>query len=361
MKVLHIERIAGIGGAERHVLTLLPALRERGADVAFVGLDDTAAAPEPFYAELDAHGIPYERVDQPGDVDPRVAVRLALAVRRFGPDLIHTHLVHADVYGALVPLVPIVSTKHNDDPFRAGAFRYAERALARRARRVIVITDALRRFNVERVGLPAKKVVTVHYGLDRLPDAWARNEDAGVPERARVLLAVARLSRQKGVDVAVRALASIRRSVPDAVLVVLGEGSERAELERLAGELGVADAVFLPGRVGDVAAWLQRAEVVVHPARWEGFGLGLLEAMLASKPIVASRVSAIPELVADERTGILVRPDEPGELAFAVERLLDDRALAARLGEAGRSHAHSEFSVARMAERTLQVYRDAVG
>jgi glycosyltransferase involved in cell wall biosynthesis len=182
-----------------------------------------------------------------------------------------------------------------------------------------------------------------------------------VPAGARVLLAIARLTPQKGVDVAVRALALARERHPDAVLVVLGEGPERTALEELARSLGVADAVFLPGRVGDVAAWLVRAEVVVHPARWEGFGLALLEAMLAGRPVVAARASSAPELVADGETGILVPTDDPPALAGALGRLLDAPDLAHRFGEAGALRARDRFSVARMADRTLDVYRGALG
>jgi alpha-1,3-rhamnosyl/mannosyltransferase len=109
--------------------------------------------------------------------------------------------------------------------------------------------------------------------------------------------------------------------------------------------------VFLPGRVPDVAAWLERATAYVHPARWEGFGLGVLEAMLAGLPVVASNVSSLPELVGD--TGVLVRPDDPSALALGVARALD----APSLGAAGRTRARAEFSVARMADRTAALYR----
>ena len=130
------------------------------------------------------------------------------------------------------------------------------------------------------------------------------NPPDDVPDGARILLAVSRLTAQKGIDVAIRALPSLP---DDTVLVVLGEGPERAALEGLARELGVERRVFLPGRVPDVAAWLRRADVLVHPARWEGFGLGVLEAMLAGLPVVATRVSSLPELVVDGETGLLVR------------------------------------------------------
>ena len=339
MKVLHVHRIGGIGGSERHLLTLLPALAARGIDVSFLGLDDPARAPDPFY---DALTVPYERLPAPRDVDPGLAWRVVRASRN--ADLVHTHLVHADVYGALGAR-RLVSTKHNDDPFRTGTFRFVERALARRASRVIAITDALARFQIERVGLPSDKVEVIHYGLDDLPQAWGANPDDPVPLDAPVLLAVCRLEPQKGVDVAIRALDEI----PGAHLVVLGEGPQRAELERLG-----PDRVHLLGRVPDVAAWLRRADVLVHPVRWEGFGLAVLEAMLACLPVVATNVSSLPELVGD--AGILVSPDDPSALATAVNSLLAD---PADFGERGLARARAEFSVAKMADRTLAVYESA--
>jgi glycosyltransferase involved in cell wall biosynthesis len=345
MNVVHIHRIGGIGGSERHLLTLLPALAERGVDVRFLGLDDPSRAPDPFYERLT---VPFERTPAPHDLDPRLAVRVARAAR--GADLVHTHLVHADVYGALGAR-RLVSTKHNDDPFRAGAFRYVERALTRRAGRVVAITHSLARFLVERVGLPRDKVTTIHYGLDDLPRAWGENPPTPVSEDARVLLAVCRLEPQKGVDVAVRALPAVRERHASAELVVLGEGPERAALERLARDLDVP--VHLPGRVPDVAAWLRRADLLVHPARWEGFGLALLEAMLAELPVVATNVSSIPEIVADGETGLLVPPDDPDALAVALARVLADPGT---FGAAGRERARTEFSVARMVDETLAVY-----
>ena len=349
VRVLHVHRIGGIGGSERHLLTLLPALAERGIDVSFLGLDDTSRAPDPFYEEL---RVPFERVPAPRDLDPRLAVRIRHAAR--GCDLVHTHLVHADVYGAFSGK-RVVSTKHNDDPFRAGAFRFVERLLSRRSTKVVAITEALARFQVDRVGLPADKVEVIHYGLDGLPAAWGVNPADDLPAAARVLLAVSRLEPQKGIDVAVRALAEIRHHHPEVELVVLGEGPQRGELEELARSLGVS--LHLAGRVPDVAAWLRRADLLVHPARWEGFGLALLEAMLAELPVVATRVSSIPEIVADGETGLLVAPDDPKALARAIQTVLDD---PRDYGQRGRERARATFGVARMADRTIGVYERAV-
>jgi glycosyltransferase involved in cell wall biosynthesis len=346
VRVVHVHRMRGIGGSERHLLTLLPALAARGVEPVFVGLDDPAWDASDFYNAL---AVPAVRIRSPRDVDPLLLARL---VRELRADVVHTHLVHADLYGGLAAKLrgsPLVSTKHNDDPFRTGPYRVVERALARLADRVITITDALRAFTVERVGVPAKKVETIHYGLDALPQAWGTNPPDSVPEGKRVLLAVSRLTPQKGLDVAVRALAQL---ADDVVLVVLGEGPERPRLGALAEELGVGERLFLLGRVPDVAAWLQRAHVFVHPARWEGFGLAVLESMLAGLPAVAATVSSLPELIEADVTGVLVPPDDAPALAAGIVTALH----RPELGQAAKARAHSEFSVDRMATRTLDVY-----
>jgi glycosyltransferase involved in cell wall biosynthesis len=338
MRVVHVHRIGGIGGSERHLLTLLPALAASGVDVRFVGLDMPGA--DPFYDEL---SVPFQRLSRPW--------QLRAALKRAEPDLVHTHLVHADVYGAVSTRTPIVSTKHNPDPFRAGPWRFAERALARRAKRIIAISEAVRRFSVDDVGLPESKLEVIHYGLDALPEPWGENPELPIPDDAPLLLCVARLAPQKGVDTAIRALPSI----PDAMLLVLGEGPERARLEALARELGVAERVLMPGRVGDVAALYRRCNVVVHPARWEGFGLAMLEGMLAGKPVVAARAGSAPELVADGRTGLLFPPDDVEALAHDVATVRADWMF----GTLGLGRARSEFSVARMTHRTLALYESA--
>ena len=155
-----------------------------------------------------------------------------------------------------------------------------------------------------------------------------------------------------------RAFARVRATLPDARLAILGSGPLEAETRRLAAELGLEDAVTLPGRT-DIRDWLERADVFVHSSRWEGFGIVLLEAMLAGLPVVATRVSAVPEVVADGETGLLVEPGDDTGLAEA----LGASALGPRsCGRARRRPASSvrrtEFSVARMTERTLAVYGD---
>lgn len=345
MRVVHVHRMRGVGGSERHLLALLPALSERGVDVVFVGLDDSGWDVTPFY---DALAVPARRL--------RGSRGLRRTLAELRPEVVHTHLVHADAYGALASIGRrwrLVSTKHNDDRFRTGPFRFVERALTRRASRVIAITHALKQFSVEQVGLPAAKIDVVHYGLDDVR-AWGSGP---APPEGPFVLVVGRLVEQKGIDVAISALTQL----PGVRLAVLGEGPERPRLEALARELRLGDRVLLPGRVGDVAAWLRAAALVLHPVRWEGFGLAVLEAMLSARAVIASDVSSVPELVVDGETGLLVPSEDPTTLAAAARELLGAPERAAAMGAAGLARARAEFSVARMADATLEVYARASG
>jgi glycosyltransferase involved in cell wall biosynthesis len=363
VKVLHLHKLTGVSGSENHLLALLPALRERGIDARFLGLDVPGTDAPRFHAALDELGVPHASVRCGADVSPRIARDVLRAVRAESPDLLHTHLVHADVYGALAARrlrVRYVSTRHNDDRYLLGPFRYVDRAFARGARLLIAISDAVRAF-LERAGHDAAKLTTIHYGLDALPAAPSSPtpDEVGIPADAPLALAVGRLIEQKDHATLVRAFARVRERHPDARLAILGSGPLGGATRALAASLGVADGVALPGRT-EIRDWLERADVFVHTSRWEGFGIVLLEAMLAGLPIVATRVSAVPEVVVDGVTGALVPAGDVEGVARELAALLDDTELRRRLGEAGRERALTEFSVARMAERTIDVYSESV-
>jgi len=362
VKVLHVVKSQGVGGAERHLLTLLPALRERDIDARLLSLDAGGDA-QRFHDALDEAGVPWLRVACGSDVNPALAARVLRAARAERPDLLHTHMVHGDVYGSLAAhalRMPFVSSRHNDDRYLLGPFRYVDRAFMQGVRRIIAISDAVRAFH-ERAGLPRAKLVTIHYGLDELPAEHSEltPSDAGIPDEAPLALSVARLIAQKDHASLLRAFARVHAGNPDARLAILGWGPLENSLRALVRELGLDDVVSIPGRV-EPRAWLQRADVFAHTPRWEGFGIVLLEAMLASLPVVATRVSAVPEIVVAGETGALVAPGDVDGIARALGELLGDDAQQRKLGEAGLRRVRSEFSVARMADATVGVYRGAL-
>lgn len=360
--VLHVHKITGIGGSERHLLALLPALRERGVDARFLGLDVPGSDAPRFYEALDAAAVPHTSVRCTLDVSPRMLAAVIRAVRRERPALLHTHLVHADVYGATAATalqIPVVSSRHNDDRYLLGPFRHVDRMFARPTRRIVAISDAVHRFLVQ-AGLPAEKIVTIHYGLDGVPEARSEVTPAklGVDPDAPVVLAIGRLTAQKDHPTLLRAFARAHARHPSAILVILGIGPLETETRALVQELGLAGSALLPGRL-EIRDWLDRADLFVHTSRWEGFGLVLLEAMLAGLPVVATRVSAVPEVVADGETGLLFEPGDAEGIGDAIDALLGDPPRAAALGAAGLLRARTRFSVARMADRTIALYADA--
>jgi glycosyltransferase involved in cell wall biosynthesis len=362
VKVLHATNVRGVGGAEQHLLALLPALRERGVDARFLSLDAGGDA-ERFHSALDDRDVPWRRVRSGFDVSPRLAAGVVRAVRTEAPDLLHTHMVHADVYGSIAAhalRIPFVSTRHNDDRYLLGPFRYVDRAFMHGARRIIAISDAVRVFH-EEAGLPARKLVTIHYGLDHVPapPSEMTPEGVGIDPGAPLVLAIGRLIEQKDHATLLRAFAQVHAAQPAARLAILGWGRLEEQTKLLVRELRLESAALVLGRV-EPRDWLLRADVFAHSSRWEGFGIVLLEAMLAGLPIVATRVSAVPEIVVDGTTGLLSEPGDHARMASHLEELLTDRNRRAALGAAGLERARREFSVDRMADRTVAAYRDAL-
>jgi glycosyltransferase involved in cell wall biosynthesis len=297
------------------------------------------------------------------DVSPRLAANVLRAVRIESPDLLHTHMVHADVYGSIAAhalRTPFVSTRHNDDRYLLGPFRHVDRAFMRGVRRIVAISDAVREFHV-RAGLPAKKLVTIHYGLDDLPTERSEvtPEAVGIPEDAPLVLAIGRLIEQKDHTTLLEAFARVHRTHPNARLALLGWGPLEAQTKALVHRLDLGDAAFVLGRV-EPRDWLARADVFAHTSQWEGFGIVLLEAMLSRLPVAATRVSAIPEIVVDGETGLLVPAGDAVAVADALTRLLDDVDLRRRLGQSGLDRARNAFSVQRMVDQTIGVYDEAL-
>ena len=204
--------------------------------------------------------------------------------------------------------VPYVSTRHNDDRYLLGPFRYVDRAFARPARRLIAISDAVRRF-LERAGHAPEKLVTVHYGLDALPATHrprSTPEAAGIPTASRSLLAVGRLIAQKDHATLLRAFARIRERTSGCAARDPGQraaGSGDARARARARRWTTPSSSPAGQEPGD---WLARADVFVHTSRWEGSGSSCSRRCSPRLPIVATSVSAVPEVVVDGETGLLV-------------------------------------------------------
>jgi glycosyltransferase involved in cell wall biosynthesis len=209
---------------------------------------------------------------------------------------------------------------------------------ARRAPRVLVTSEHSRRVAVAAYGLDPARVAVVPEGIDL--GSWQRTgERAGDGERPPVVLSVARQYRRKDTRSLLEAFARLRESHPEARLRIVGGGPELPRLRARARELGLGERVTFLGELPDDGAVRREylaADVFCLPSLQEGFGIAYLEAMAAGLPVVATRTTAVPEVVPDGEVGLLVPPRDPDALAAALARLLDDEPLRRRLGEAGR-------------------------
>jgi glycosyltransferase involved in cell wall biosynthesis len=357
--VLHLQKVAGISGSEAHLLSLLPRLKERGWDIRFMMLHEHEPGAWDFARELRARGIPLDAIPLAADVDPIAFLRLAAYLARARPKILHTHLVHADVYGQLTGAltgVPVrVSTKHGFNEFRENrGFALGDRAIASLAHRHIAISRGLARYLEEVEGFDGSSFEIVHYGID--PD--------GAPEPYRHpeprLLCVGRLIPIKGHIVLFRALAEARRRVPSLRLDIAGRGPLEPALRALAKELEIEDAVHFLGYVVPVQRAIEEAAIVVVPSMGEGFGMVALEAMERARPVIAAEIGGLGELVEDGVTGLLVPPGEAEPLAEAIVRLAGDLELAARMGAAGRERAVEQFLQERCTDRTELLYEESL-
>ena len=356
--VLHVGKVSGISGSENHLLLLLPALAQLGFDIRFALLHENEPGAEEFARRLEEGGVPVERIRLPVAVAPHAVWRLVATIRRQRPAILHTHLVHADFLGLLagrVCRVPVLaSTKHGFNTFRENrAFAVADRAVSRPASLHIAISHGLARYLARVEGFAEDDFVVVPYGI--VADA----EVAADPEPGS-LVCVGRLVPIKGHDVLLRAFAVAQMALPGLDLRLAGSGALEPELRRRVAELGLEGAVHFLGRVSPVQPLLESAGIVVVPSLGEGFGMVALEAMERGRPVIASDVGGLPEIVVDGETGLIVPNGDDAALAAAIVDLAQDPVRAAAMGRAGRRRAVEVFDQRRCTERTAALYDAAL-
>jgi glycosyltransferase involved in cell wall biosynthesis len=368
MRVVHIIKVVRIAGAEQHLLTLLEGLRANHIDARIVLLVEPSNPMENYVQAAGARGIPLERVVIRSHVDMSLHYRLWKLLKDLQPDIVHTHLLHADLFGipaARAAGVPIVVTsRHNDNTFRRRSpIKQMNRSLWEMADAGIAISHALARFCIEIEGAPPEKIHTIYYGLDA--NRWS--VDAGSARavlrgelnmgKQDMLVGLAcRLIEQKGVNYGLRAFERVAQHFPTAHLVIAGEGPMRDALENQARWMVASERVHFLGWRADVPFLLAGLDILLAPSLWEGFGLVLLEAMAQAVPIIASDVSALPEIVVHGETGLLVPPRDADALAEALALLLGDKALRRHLGLMGQERLEDHFDTARMIGETIALY-----
>jgi glycosyltransferase involved in cell wall biosynthesis len=355
------------GGAEQQVRLLAERLQRRGNVVRVVSMLTLWPAARPLVDELAGLGIPVDSLGmRRGIGDPRALVRLARVVRRWRPDILHAHMVHANLLARvsrlLVRTPVVVSTMHNQN--EGGQWRYLAYRLTHRLSDLsTAVSDEAVAVIIRRGGAPEGGLLAVPNGVatewfapDRERRIRIRNE-LGAGE-AFAWLAAGRLVHEKGFDLLLDAFADLRREHPAIRLFVAGTGPLEDQLKRKVADLALESHVTLLGFRTDLGDLMQGADAYVLSSRWEGLPMVLLEAAASSLPIVATDVAGARSAVLDGVSGIRVAVEQPGELRAAMDALM--RLPAAErlaMGRAGRAHAVETFDLERVVDRWEALYR----
>lgn len=356
------------GGAEEQVVRLAYAFDDRGWAVRIVSL----VPPSPMPADFQGRGIPLSDLGmRPSVPDPRGVVRLAREVSAFRPDVVHAHMVHANLLARAVRLVrpfPVLVCTHHSQTMagvhrdRTRLFELAHRLTDPLADASTAISRSAAEYYVGRRAVPASKMRVVPNGIDA--GRYAHDPAARVRLRAEldlegrfVWLAVGRLERPKGYPVLLRALASLGDG--GRVLLVCGQGTLRQALEDQADGLGLADRVRFLGLRSDVPALMSAADGFALSSEVEGLPLVLLQAGAAGLPVVATNVGGNAEVVSDGQSGLIVPPDDPAAFARAMARV---EAMPARdraaMGAAGLARIVDRFDFEHVADEWEGLYLD---
>jgi glycosyltransferase involved in cell wall biosynthesis len=361
LRVVEVMATGTNGGAQEHVYSLLSRMDRTRYEPSVVSLSPGSAV-----RAIRSLGIPVTVFDEPDDA---IAVGAVVAhLSDVGAEIVHNHMYRAELVGTRAAIALgeaghrrpwVIGTVHSSR-IRAAEDREVLRHLTPQMNHLVAVSRAIvHKIAEERPS--SVPVSLVHNGVDlarydRTEACCTLIEDYGLEPGAQIVGVVGRLEPEKGHPTLIDAWPRVLESVPDAYLLIVGEGSRREALEHQVAELGIGSRVIFTGRRDDVPAVTAALDVAVLPSYREAQGLTILEAMALSRPVVASNVGGIPEMVEDGRTGLLVPPHDPQALATAIIRLLVDHPLADMLARAGHDLVHERFCLEKMVRSIEDLY-----
>ena len=382
--VAHVIETLGPGGAERLLYT---NLKHFDPDQIRSTVITVYPHGTHFRESITELGVPVVSLDCRSTRDiPKGVSRLRAWLRANQPDLVHSHLWAANVISRIAGRmtgVPVVSSVHNPDhepqAWSDGAdvsliTRHAVKALDRwtakfGSSRMVAVSDYVRKSAGRDLHFPLQSIDLVYNPFDvdlmkaPVKDRVELLRELGLPVESQILLNVARVSPQKGLLYAVRALPEILKQYPQVHLLSVGATTDprwTSELKREAESLGVADHFHMLGAQANVVDFLRACDIFVFPSLYEGLGIALIEAMAAGCVCVATNTGPIPEVVQDGKDGVLVPSADAEALARAICDLLGDPTRRSQLGTAAKQTAFSKFQPKEQAERLTRVYESVI-
>jgi len=365
IKVLEMIDQPFLGGGQKTILSLAKHLDREKFSVSVCSQDSG-----PLVDEVKKSKIRHFPVSFSKKFKGRIIKEISCILRKEKIDILHTHGGIAGFYGrwaarncrtpVVVHTLHGIHYLHYRNLLLKQIYIYLERIFSLFTDALVFVCDSDRK-KAKRLKLaPQKKMYVIKNGIDlpqlREEDVRMRMKELGLKLAQPVLGTVARLHRQKGIIYLLQAAEEIHRSFPEVKIFIVGGGPLRLNLERKAQKLAVDKFVFFLGERTDAAALLSFFDVFILPSLWEGLPYVMVEAALLGKPIVATEVDGVREIIEDRETGVLVPPRNPEKLAEAVVGLLQNRDYAAKLGEKAKKTIPPNFTLPRMIEETERLY-----
>jgi glycosyltransferase involved in cell wall biosynthesis len=351
-----------IGGAETLQLTYAQAAARQNLPATVISLRKRPESPLP--AQIQQTGAKLIELDAPRLTDPNRFLQLLRTLRREKIEVIHAHLTYAILLGGLASRltgIPIVASIHNTTSDRFGR---AENFFLRHfTDHVIAVGTAVAATYQPILG--KKTITTLPNPVAALPSLPVEEQTrlratlmSGDPSRP-MLLSVGRLEPQKGLHDLLQAASLVRQHIPNVFFAIAGTGSQHPQLQAQISKLGLEQTVELRGPRSDIPALLAACDAFVIASHWEGLPIALLEAMSAGRPIIATRVGDIPNVL-NSQTGLLVAPQEPQQLAAAIRQMLDNLPQAKQMGQAARQYVQQHHSPEAWLKQLNQIYAQTV-
>ena len=352
----------GVGGTEAHVLELVSRIDRQRFDVSVCSLKTEGR----LAAELRDLGVRVISLGGRGKLDARVLFKLWRLIRRERPDVVHAFLFWANMAARIIGRVlrgpRVISSYHDVMVTECWFSRLVDRLTTGWTDRIVCCSEAVRQSVFAQIGGKETQYITIPFGIDvaRFSDAGsAKKAELGLQEGLPVLGTVCRLVEpKKGLGVLLAALAHLRVGSPSpgCQLLIVGEGPAHDNLRVMSERLEIARWVVFAGLRRDIPRLLSLMQIFVLPSLYEGFGIAILEAMAAGRPVVATTVGGIPEFVSHGQTGLLVPPGDPAALAAAIRHLLHHPEQAELIGVQGREHVRGKFGIESIVRQHERLY-----
>jgi glycosyltransferase involved in cell wall biosynthesis len=365
VRVLQLTSSLGFYGAEQVIMTLITALDRESFDVRLATLEKKRVSSTAIVSAAKVAGIDAVALPCRGWLDWNGIQGLKSLVKEENIEILHCHEPKSRLYGAIVSRmtgIPMVATHHlwTGQNLRTRLVESIDAVVLHGCDKAIAVSTSVAE-SMRRVFVSPSRIEVIPNGIDlrnfrdelRIAELRA---SLGIPAGLPIIGAVGRLDMQKAHERLIEAAKYITDAGQDAVYIIAGEGVERPRLESLVRDLGLSGRVLLLGYQSDIRKYLAMMDVFVLPSRREGTPMALLEAMAMSKPVVATAVGGVPDVLTDGIDGIML-PENGAGLGDALLRLLRDPAFARQIARTGRRRVETEFSSSRMAARYEDVYR----